>query len=211
MLNSPSAFQPPAQLRGLSAVRPRSANHLPSPAIILTSVGPVRLRKKYAPHGPRAQEFADVSAARLPLAVPRAPGALRPGVSALVSYIPARLDSRGRALKRCFRGDVPRPQRSPVDSGASCSRAAPVAELQPVAARRAAGNLAASERAMRRRPGRTRPPEVLCVLVAHKSCNPGGRAPGASDYFSRLSEPAGPRLACYPKQPSAIPHAPRSS
>jgi hypothetical protein len=31
-----------------------------------------------------------------------------------------------------------------------------------------------------------RTPEVLCVLVARKSCNPGGRAPGALHFFSIL-------------------------
>jgi hypothetical protein len=30
---------------------------------------------------------------------------------------------------------------------------------------------------------------LLRVLVAHKSFNPGGQAPGASDFFSSLSGP----------------------
>jgi hypothetical protein len=109
---------------------------------------------------------------------------------------------------------VPRPPCSPLDFGARCSRVAPAAK-----ARSRAGNLPASERALRRRPGRARPPGVPCVQVAHKSFNPGGQAPGASDFFSSLSWPAGHGSAgqvpvislCRPGTPGQPPGRPTCS
>jgi hypothetical protein len=64
-----------------------------------------------------------------------------------------------------------------------------VPAIQPVAARSPAGNVAASERALGRQPLRARPMVVPYVQVADKSLNPGGQAPGASDFLSSLSWP----------------------
>jgi hypothetical protein len=55
---------------------------------------------------------------------PRSRGEAPVSGSRLSSYRPGTKDSRGRILKRHFRGDVPRPQHAPVYFRASSSRAA---------------------------------------------------------------------------------------
>jgi hypothetical protein len=58
------------------------------------------------------------------LDTPRSRGEAPVSGSRLSSYRPGTKDSRGRILKRHFRGDVPRPQHAPVYFGTSSSRAA---------------------------------------------------------------------------------------
>jgi hypothetical protein len=75
------------------------------------------------------------------LLFPEPPGLHAPGFRHLSATSHARHDFRGRALRRrsCWR--VPRPQCSPLDFGASPSRAAPVAQHQPVAPEAERGTL----------------------------------------------------------------------
>jgi hypothetical protein len=75
------------------------------------------------------------------LLFPEPPGLHAPGFRHLSATSHARHDVRGRALKRRFCGHVPRPQCLPLDFGASPSRAAPAAQLQPVAPEAERGTL----------------------------------------------------------------------
>jgi hypothetical protein len=83
-----------------------------------------------------------------------------PAGARLARYSPGQQGLRGRAHERCIRRHVPRPPRSPVNFGASSSRAAPAAPSEPVEARGRAGNVSSSERSLRRRPSWARPAEL---------------------------------------------------
>jgi hypothetical protein len=107
----------------------------------------------------------------------------------LTSYRSRRKPPVAESSKVACKGHIPRPQGSPLGLESprlQVPRRGRPANLTP---RNQPASVAASELALRKRPGRTRPPELLRVLVAHKSFNPGGHAPGASDFFSSLSGP----------------------